>query len=297
MAILILSASRASGRWAEALARELPGEDIRINSRPELDAEVEFAVVWKPPPGRLARIPGLKAIFSIGAGVDHVFEDAGLPPRVPIVRLVDDTLTTQMTEYVVMNVLQAAGAWRHLHPPRTADRRVGIMGLGVLGAAAARALAPFGFALSAWTRSPRDWPLGRSYHGAEGFEPFLAAADILVCLLPLTPETHGILNARAFAALPDGARVINAARGGHVVEADLLDALAGGRLGGATLDVFADEPLPPGHPFWSHPKVRVTPHVAALTYADAAAREIARNIARLRAGEAMTGLVDYNLRY
>lgn len=309
MAILILSPSRAADRWAGALARELPDEDIRINTGPEGDKEIEFAVVWKPSPGRLAAIPGLEAIFSIGAGVDHVFADPRLPSDVPVIRLIDPTLTTQMTEYVVMNVLwhhremdayaalQAQSTWRHLHPPRTPDRRVGIMGLGILGEAAARALAPFGFALNGWTRTPRDWPLGRAFHGVDGLAPFLGASDILVCLLPLTPETEGILNADTFAALPEGACLINAARGGHLVEADLLEALDTGGLRAATLDVFAEEPLAPGHPFWSHPKIRITPHVAALTYADAAAREIAANIARFRAGKPMTGVVDHDRRY
>ncbi len=305
MAILFLTPSvNSAARWADGLRKEFEDEDIRINSGPEGDADVEFAVVWKPPPGRLAALPNLKVIFSIGAGVDHVFADPDLPKDVPIVRLINETLTTQMTEYVVMNVLwhhremddyailAAAETWRHLHPPRTPDRRVGIMGLGVLGSAAGDALARFGFSLAAWTREPRDWPLGEVFSGPEGLAPFLGRTDILVCQLPLTPETTGILNARSFAALPQGAVLINAARGGHLVESDLLEALKTGRLKGATLDVFADEPLAPGHPFWSCPKVRVTPHIASLTYPDAAARTIARNIARFRAGEPLIGLVD-----
>lgn len=309
MTILILSRSRAADRWADALAKTLPDEEIRKESGHQDRANVEFAVVWKPPPGRLKDYPDLKAIFSIGAGVDHVFSDPDLPPDVPIVRLIDPTLTTQMTEYVVMNVLwyhremddyaalQAAETWRHLHPPVTPERRVGIMGLGVLGEAAAEALASFGFSLNGWTRTERDWPLGQLFHGADGLEPFLNASDIVVCLLPLTPETEGILDGRAFAAMPEGARLINAARGGHVVEADLLRALDTGHIAGAALDVFAEEPLPPGHRFWSHPSIRVTPHVAALTYADAAAEEIARNIARCRAGKSMIGEVDRNRQY
>ncbi|HSS66436.1 MAG TPA: glyoxylate/hydroxypyruvate reductase A, partial [Gammaproteobacteria bacterium] len=164
MTILILSRSRAADRWADALAKTLPDEEIRKESGHQDRANVEFAVVWKPPPGRLKDYPDLKAIFSIGAGVDHVFSDPDLPPDVPIVRLIDPTLTTQMTEYVVMNVLwyhremddyaalQAAETWRHLHPPVTPERRVGIMGLGVLGEAAAEALASFGFSLNGWTR-------------------------------------------------------------------------------------------------------------------------------------------------
>ncbi len=166
------------------------------------------------------------------------------------------------------------------------------MGLGVLGSAAARALADLGFPLAGWTRTARAWPLGKAFHGRDGLRPFLSISDILVCLLPLTPETEGILDAAAFAALPSGAALINAARGGHVVEADLLAALDSGALGAATLDVFDTEPLPQGHPFWAHPRVRVTPHVAAITYGDTTAREIALNIKRFRAGAPMSGLVD-----
>ncbi|MCZ6742727.1 MAG: glyoxylate/hydroxypyruvate reductase A [Alphaproteobacteria bacterium] len=309
MAILFLSDAEPVTAWADALANELPDEVIRINTGPDDDGDVEFAVVWQPATGRLARIPGLRAIFSLGAGVDHVFADTELPADVPVFRLIDPMLAAQMAEFVVMNVLwhhrgmdqyaadQADRRWRLLDLPRTARRRVGIMGLGVLGSAAARALAEFGFPLAGWTRTARDWPLGEAFHGRDGLRPFLSISDILVCLLPLTPETEGILDASAFAALPSGAALINAARGGHVVEADLLAALDSGALGAATLDVFDTEPLPQGHPFWAHPRVRVTPHVAAITYGDTTAREIALNIKRFRAGAPMSGLVDRRRHY
>lgn len=309
MAVLLLSDADAVTAWAAALARELPDEEIRINTAPGEDGDVEFAVVWQPPPGRLAKIPGLKAIFSLGVGVDHIFADTELPDGVPIIRLIDPTLAAQMTEYVVMNVLwhhramddyaalQDRRQWRELDLPRTDARRVGIMGLGAMGHGAAEALARFGLPLAAWTRTARDWPLGKAFHGRDGLRPFLEMSDILVCLLPLTRETEGILNAHAFAALPKGAVLINAARGGHLIEADLLDALASKQLSAATLDVFDEEPLPPGHPFWAHPRIRVTPHVAALTYADTAAREIAANIGKIRAGEAVSGLVDRKQQY
>ncbi|TDI67558.1 MAG: glyoxylate/hydroxypyruvate reductase A [Alphaproteobacteria bacterium] len=309
MAILFLSDAAAATAWADALANELPDEVIRVNTGPGDDGDVEFAVVWQPAKGRLARIPNLRAIFSLGAGVDHIFADSELPAHVPVFRLIDPVLTAQMAEYVVMNVLwhhrgmdqyaahQAGRRWRQADLPRTARRRVGIMGLGVLGSAAAEALARFGFPLAGWTRTARDWPLGEAFHGRGGLRPFLAISDILVCLLPLTPETEGILDAGAFAALPSGAALINAARGGHVVEADLIDALDSGALGAATLDVFATEPLAQDHPFWAHPRVRVTPHVAAITYGDTTAREIALNIGRFRAGAPMSGLVDRARRY
>ena len=304
MAILFLSDADAVTAWAAALARELAGEDIRVNTPAEDDGDVEFAVVWKPNPGRLARIPGLKAIFSLGAGVDHVFADPELPAGVPVIRLVDPLMIAQMTEYVVMNVLwhhramdnyaaqQAKGEWRELDLPRTNARRIGIMGLGAMGNAAAAALAQLGFPLAGWTRTERDWPLGAGFHGSDGLASFLGISDILVCLLPLTPETKGILNARAFAALPKGAVVINAARGGHLVEADLLEALATGRLSAATLDVFDEEPLPAGHPFWTHPKITVLPHIAAQTHAATAAKAVTDNIRRFRNGEKLWHVVE-----
>ncbi len=305
MAIAFLSDADKIGEWARALGRELPSEEIVIGADAALAraADIEAAVVWYPRPGVLARLPGLRAIFSLGAGVDHVFTDPALPDGVPIVRLIDPALTEQMTEWVVMNVLrhhrlmpvyaqqQAAGQWRRHDIPRAGARRVGLMGLGALGHAAAAALAPFGFPLAAWVRSARDWSGGELFVGAEGLEAFLARSDIVVCLLPLTPETAGILNARTFALMPEGAAVINGARGGHVVAADLIAALDSGHLSAATLDVFTQEPLPDSDPLWRHPLVTVTPHVAAVTLADTAAREIAENIRRLRAGRPMTGTV------
>lgn len=304
MAILFLSEADPEAAWAEALARELPDETLRLNTPAADDGDVEFAIVWAPPPGRLAGIPGLRAIFSTGAGVDHIFADPELPADVPVVRLIDPDMTAQMTEYVVMNVLwhhrrmeeyaaqQREARWRQHDPPPAADRRVGLMGLGVLGGAAGEALARFGFPLAAWTRHPRDWALGEVFSGREGFGPFLARTDILVCLLPLTGETRGILDAGALTRLPEGAALINAARGPLVVEDDLRRALDAGHLSGATLDVFAREPLPADHPFWVHPRVRVTPHVAAITHAASGARVIAANIRRFRAGEPMKGVVE-----
>jgi glyoxylate/hydroxypyruvate reductase A len=304
VAILFLSETDPVDEWAAALARALPGEDVRTGPAGIDGASVEFAVAWRPPAGALAALPNLRAVFSLGAGVDHVLGDPGLPANLPVVRLIDPDLTRQMTEWVVMNVLrhhrampdyaaqQAEGLWREIAVPPARERRVGIMGLGVLGGAAATALVSFGFALAAWVRSRRPWPLGELFAGQEGLGPFLARTDILVCLLPLTAETRGILDGRAFAALPPGAAVINAARGGHLVEADLIAALESGKLSAATLDVFADEPLPPPHPFWRHPRITVTPHVAAVTRPECAAREIAANIRRCRAGGPMRGTVD-----
>jgi glyoxylate/hydroxypyruvate reductase A len=311
MAILFLSDAAQTGAWAAALARELPDDEVLIGTGAARDRtpDIDFAVVWYPPPGLLARLANLKAILSLGAGVDHVFLDPALPAGVPVVRLVDPALTEQMAEWVAMNVLrhhrlmpvyagqQARATWKRHDIPRAGDRRVGIMGLGVLGRAAAQALGPFGFPLAAWVRRDRPWAEGEIFAGPKGLGPFLARSDIVVCLLPLTAETRGVLGARAFARMPRGAAVINGARGGHVVAADLIAALDSGRISAATLDVFATEPLPAGDPLWRHPRVTVTPHAAAVTLAETAAHEIAANIRRCRAGEAMAGVVDPGRQY
>lgn len=311
MAILFLSEADQTGAWAAALARELPDDEVLIGAEAAAThaADIDFAVVWYPPPGLLARLPGLKAILSLGAGVDHVFLDPELPAGVPVVRLVDPALTEQMAEWVAMNVLrhhrlmplyaeqQARAYWKRYDIPPAGDRRVGIMGLGELGRAAAAALRPFGFPLTAWVRHDRPWAKGEIFAGREGLGPFLARADIVVCLLPLTAETCGVLDARAFARMPQGASVINGARGGHVVAADLISALDSGQISAATLDVFTTEPLPAHDPLWRHPRVTVTPHAAAMTLADTAAHVIAANIRRCRAGEPMVGVVDAARQY
>jgi glyoxylate/hydroxypyruvate reductase A len=306
MAILFLSEADKTGEWAAALARELPGDKVLIGAAAARTraAEIEFAVVWQPPPGLLATLPRLDAIFSLGAGVDHAFADPELPEGVPLVRLIDPALAEQMAEWVAMNVLrhhrlmplyaeqQTRAYWKRHDIPRARARRVGIMGLGELGHAAAATLKPFGFPLAAWVRTPRAWGGGDVFAGAEGLAPFLTRSDIVVCLLPLTPATRGILDAEAFARMPVGGAIVNGARGGHVVVGDLIAALDADRLSGATLDVFEHEPLSADSPLWRHPRVTITPHAAAITLADTAAHEIAANIRRRRQGRPMTGAVD-----
>ena len=309
MAILFKSAFDSAHDWQGELARLLPDQDVR--PWPEVGApeEIEFAIVWAPEPGELECYPNLRAIFSLGAGVDNILSDPDLPAGVPVVRLVDPELTRQMSEYVVLNVLrhhrdfpayehfQRKGQWRRLPAPEAAATGVGFMGLGVLGSDAARKLRPFGFRLMGWTRRPRRLKGVRCLHGPEGRNRFLARSDILVCLLPLTPATRGILNAETFAALPQGAAVINCARGAHLVERDLLEALDSGHLSGATLDVFDTEPLSEGHPFWGHPKITVTPHIAGVTLPHSAAERVAANIRRLQKGEPLADVVDLEAGY
>lgn len=302
--LLFASADDPAADWVPLLHAAIPDLTIRVWPDVGDPAEIDFALVWRPHPGLLDGLPNLKLVFSLGAGVDAVLTGGALPDHVPLVRMVDDGLTEGMTEYVVLHCLawhRQAGAYRaqqaerRWHPLRETlarERRVGVMGLGVLGGDAARALAALRFDVSGWSRSPKSIPGVRCFHGAEHLPDFLARCDILVCLLPLTADTQGILNADLFARLPDGAVLINVARGGHLVEADLLAALDSGRLRGATLDVFATEPLPETHPFWAHPAVEVTPHVASITHPRTAVRQIAANIRNHASGKPLAGVVD-----
>ncbi len=295
--LVFISPSDPPGDWERAFRAAAPEIEFVV-SRGEVEAPetIDWAVVWKPPPGALARLPNLKCVLSLGAGVDHILGDPSYPEGVPLSRVVDPYLTAGMSEYVVLHVLthhrdlprslahQAAGRWMPFAAPRADETRVGLMGLGELGLDAARKLKPFGYRLAGWSLGRKAEPGVESFAGPDELGAFLARTDILVCLLPLTAATRGILNARAFAQLPRGARIINAARGGHLVEADLLAALDEGRIGGATLDVFEREPLPAMSPLWSHPKVIVTPHIAALTDARSTAGQMAESMARVRAG-------------
>lgn len=303
--LLFVSNADSASAWKRRLAAL--DSSVEVRAWPEAGSldEIEAALVWKPPAGLMAKLPRLRLILSLGMGVDHVFADPALPKGVPVARLVDPDLINRMSEYCALAVLryhrgadaydafQRARQWKALpNEPAAVDRRVGILGLGEIGCDLAAKLAPFGFRLAGWSRTAKQLPGVECFYGAAGFKPFLARSEIVVCLLPLTPETEGVLDAGAFAALPKGAVVVNAARGGHVVDADLLEALDGGHLAAAQLDVFRQEPLPPEHPFWTHPKVRVTPHNAGVTNPNTAAAQIVENLRRLRAGETLRNVVD-----
>lgn len=310
MALLFSSKIDDAGRWRKALAEELPDLEFRVwpdgTGEP---ADIEYALVWGPKRGALKAFSNLKAIFSLGAGVDHLMGDRDLPDGVPIVRLVDPALTQGMSEYVLYWVLHhhrrfgdyarlaAEGRWKKLPQVPPAQRRVGVMGLGVIGGDAARKLKALDFDVAGWSRNPKNLPGVPTFDGRRGLADFLARSEIVVCLLPLTPETAGILDAEALARLPAGAVVVNAARGGHVVDDDLIAALDSGHLAAAVLDVFHAEPLPPGHAFWRHPKVTVTPHVAGLTIPETAARAVADNIRRISKGLSPAPLADRDRGY
>lgn len=309
MALLFKSESDRVDWWKEELGRRLPDLELRFWPAAGDRADIEYALVWNMPPGVLKTFPNLHAIFSLGAGVDHIFADPELPKGVPVCRVIDRNLTQRMTEYVLLHVLrhhrrqpeydalQRAGEWRELYTPTAAERGVGIMGLGELGADAARRLAAIGFKVAGWSRTPKAISAVEIFNGTAGLAPFLKRSEILVCLLPLTPETAGILCRRLFEALPKGASIINAARGGHLVEADLLAALDSGHIAHATLDVFREEPLPPAHPFWRHPRITITPHVASITDPRTVADLVAENVRRHRAGIALLHVVDPEVGY
>jgi len=285
--------------------------DRRVSLLPDaaLDpADVHYAAVWKPVPGELAAFPNLRVIFNLGAGVDALMADKTLPV-VPLVRVAVDDLTARMTEYVVLHVLmhhrqelylresQREKRWAPKYQWPAAAIGVGIMGLGTLGADAAVVLKRLGFRVFGWSRSEKQLDGIECFHGAAQLDAFLARTDILVSLLPLTPDTRHILNRDLFARLnrssPLGAPVlINAGRGGLQNEADILACLDDGTLGAASLDVFVREPLPPEGAFWTHPKVVLTPHNAADTDADAISRYVAAQIARFEAGGALENVVD-----
>ncbi len=300
--------------WVRRFEALLPDRKIVMLDEPFDRRDVHYVVSWKHPPGSLAGLPNLEAIFSLGAGVDHLMRDARLP-HVPIVRVVDPDLTERMSEYVVMHCLihlrqqrrydvqQREKVWHEEeHPPAAREVRVGVMGLGVLGSDAARKLKVIGFDVAGWSRSPKHVEGIATFSGEDGLDAFLARTDILVALLPLTDETRGILDKDLFAKLARDGRLggpilINAGRGGLQVEADILASLDDGTLKAATLDVFETEPLPPESPLWTHPAVTVTPHNAAPSDPNAISAYVAEQIRRFEAGEALANVVKRELGY
>jgi glyoxylate/hydroxypyruvate reductase A len=295
--------------WRARFKALLPDMPIVILGEPFDRRSVHYVASWKHPEGSLAGLPNLAAVFSLGAGVDHLFADSRLPDA-PIARVVDPDLTTRMSEYIVLHCLrylrqqpryerqQIEKSWDDdRNQPAARSVRVGIMGLGELGQDAARKLQVMGFDVAGWSRSPKTIEGLATFAGTDGMTPFLARTDILVSLLPLTPETRGTINATLLAGLAQDGRLggpflINAGRGGLQVEADILAALDDGGLKGATLDVFETEPLPAESPLWSHPAVTVTPHNAAMSEPEAIATLIAAQVRRLEAGEPLEHGVD-----
>jgi len=287
------------------------GADVQLRVWPDVGAlaDIEFALVWKPEPGDLKRYPKLKVIFSMAAGVDHIFLDRDLPKHIPICRIIDEDLTAQMSEYAIYGVLhyhrkmasyadtQKEHVWRKFGRGDTPMTRIGVMGIGQIGGDTARKLKALGFQVSGWSRSPKTMPGIDTFHGEAGLKSFLAGSQFLICVLPLTNATRGILNRNTLALLPKDAHLINMARGAHVVDQDLIAALDSGHLAGAMLDVFEKEPLPSDHPFWAHPKIIVTPHIAGDLNPRTCGQQVAENIKRFRAGKALLNVVDPSAEY
>jgi glyoxylate/hydroxypyruvate reductase A len=308
-AILVAVDGPQAGDWLDALRDSAKGREVLAWPVSATDSSrVAFACVWLPPRGLLARLPNLKAIINLGAGVDHLLGDPGLP-AVPITRAAHADLTMRVTEYIVLHVLmhhrrqrlydaqQRERSWRVHDQPAASEVAVGVMGLGAIGAHAASALAGLGFKVAGWSRSPKTLSGIETFHGAAGLDAFLARTEILVCLLPRTAETEGILNLTFLRKLKrdgaaGGAFLINAGRGALQVDVDILAALGEGTLAGTTLDVAQQEPLPPDSPLWSHPKVTITPHNAGDISPRLFAPHVIAEIERFERGLPLDNLVD-----
>ena len=296
----------AAQPWLQGLRQALPQANVTqwVPGAPQAD----YAVVWAPSQQFLDEQAGLKALFNMGAGVDALLK-LRLPPQTLLVRLDDAGMSVQMAEYVLQGVVRhyralahneaamRAGQWPFDEPRPRSQCTVGIMGLGVLGARVAQALQALEFPVLGWSRSPKQLPGVRSFEGEAGLAEFLGQTHVLVNLLPLTPHTENIIGRQTLAQLPQGAYVINVARGAHVVDEDLLAAIAQGHIAGALLDVFRQEPLPADHPFWQEPRITLTPHLSARTLRADSLAQIVRKIHALQRGEAVQGVVDVQRGY
>lgn len=303
MTFLYKSDPVRGAEWARHFAQKVP--DLPFDIWPDFGnpLEVRYLAAWQPPPAIATTFPNLEILFCTGAGIDHI-DLSTVPASVSVVRMIEPGIADGMIEYVTLSVLalhrdwfeygrqQQQGLWAPLRVQPAASRRIGVLGLGVLGKAVIDRLHRIGFACAAWSRSPHRLDGIDCYAGSDELSAFLARTDILICLLPLTDATRGILDRKAFDTLPVGASIINVGRGGHVVQQDLLNALDAGRISNAILDVADPEPLPPDHLFWRHPRVVLTPHIASETQPETAVDAVLANIRRHRNGEPLMGLID-----
>ncbi|WP_332853821.1 2-hydroxyacid dehydrogenase [Duganella sp. S19_KUP01_CR8] len=310
MRILLHRSDGKTEPWIKDFSKYLPEAEVEIWHAGEKCQACDYAVVWSPPEAMLADLAQVKAIFVTGAGVDALlkFSDA-LPPHIPIIRLEDAGMALQMAEYVTYSVLRyfrrfdeyetqaRAGQWLPLPQHPKEDFAVGVLGMGVLGTRVLEALAPFGFPLRGWSRTEKSMPGVQCYHGPDGLDTFLRGSRVLVCMLPLTPDTNNLLNRTNMGKLPQGSYLINVARGAHVAEPDLLALIKSNHIAAATLDVFRNEPLPAQHPFWQEPRITITPHISALTLRRESVQQIAEKIRKTAQGETVAGVVDRNRGY
>lgn len=301
MSIMIVSPGRNPEAWIKALKAQ--DKDLEIEVFPDIKVpeEVEYALSWKHPHGIFQQFPNLKVIASMGAGIDHVTEDREIAKQIKITRVIDEQLTKDMSLFVLSLVLEhlrnlsfhhCSGAWEPKKYLRPEDVNIGIMGVGVLGTAAAEKLINNGFNVLGWSKNPKKVLGQTTYHGDEQLEEFLAQSNILICLLPLTSETENMLKEDLFQKLPKGSYLINVARGNHLVEEDLLKMLDSEHLSGAALDVFRQEPLPETHPFWKNKKIKITPHIASVTHPKSVVPQILENYERMKQGLDLKNLVD-----
>jgi len=304
MSIVIIRRDDKTNLWKEALQKAAP--DIKVYSfledHPKHDIEV--ALVWKHPEGTLSKYPNLKYIASSGAGVDFIFADESTPKNLPITRVVDTMLAIDMSEHVIAvifsylknlnsyKIAQTKAIWKPMPYRRISDFKVGILGLGALGSILAADLVRFGFRTQGWSTSQKSIEGVVTFGGKDQLAEFLATTEILVCLLPLTNETEGILNTALFQQLPEGAHVINVARGGHLIDADLIEMIDNGHLSGASLDVYHQEPLSSEHPFWRHDKIHMTPHYASVSDTDSVVPQIIENYRLMKKGTPLLNQVS-----
>lgn len=305
MALLILMPGRDSSELVTRLQSIQPDIDVRVWPEEGEKSEIDFAVTWKHPPGELKNYPNLKAISSYGAGVDHILRDPYLPKNVPIARIIDEKLIHDVKEYVIAVVLAHR---RHLAPyrenqkvkkwapiPMNQANTIGILGLGQIGGNIAESFIQLGFNVCGWDRKSKKIQGVQLFQGEEQLDQLLSITDYLICSLPLTPETRNILNEKTFSKLKKNAYVINVGRGEHLVEEDLIKTIEKGRISGACLDVFRSEPLPTDHPFWSHPRITVTPHIAGITDPNAVVSQIFENYQRIKNGKELINTIDIQL--
>jgi glyoxylate/hydroxypyruvate reductase A len=295
--------------WESAFRETAPDLTLVEDAEGRMGSGIRYCLAWKPKRGLPGRMPDLALLFALGAGVERFLADPELPPNLPVVKMAEPGLTREMTQYVLwqtinhhrrfweLEIARREARWIDQLYPAPWERKVGILGLGTLGTAVAVTLRDYGFDVRGWSRGRKEIRGVACFAGAEQRDAFLAGLEILICLLPLTQETSGILNADLFRHLAPGAALINVARGGHLNESDLLAALDGGQLSAASLDVTAVEPLPPGHPFWQHPRIFLTPHHAADIDPATGAREIKRQIDRFEAGLPVERVADRALGY